>query len=424
MLRPEQNEVLVRVGRGTPMGEVLRRFWLPALLSEDLPEPDCAPVRMRLLGEDLVGFRDSFGRVGILDAYCAHRRAHLFWGRNEEGGLRCVYHGWKYDVEGRCLEIPNEPPGVDFRGKVRQRAYRAKEAGGIIWVYMGEKEREPAFPEFEWFELPPEHYHVSCWIEENNWVQTLEGDLDSSHISFLHRSFVPIPNMPAVTRGAIARRAPTLRVKDTEYGLVYGARRPAEDGKYYWRVTQWVIPGFTFIPSSRGSTRGCFLIVPIDDCHTLVFHCAFRRDRPFTQEERRPTVVAQKIAFKLLDGYIIDVRRPIRNQDNDFMIDREKQKRENYTGIEGIQDQDICIRTSMGRIVDRSREHLGTSDLAIIAMRRRLLRMAKEVQEGREPLGLREGWWWKVRPLDVISEHSEFEELLRAYQKELGMALP
>ncbi|MCL6593139.1 MAG: Rieske 2Fe-2S domain-containing protein [Alicyclobacillus sp.] len=188
MLKASENERITRVGPGTPMGHVFRRYWVPALLSEELPEPDCPPVKVRLLAEDLVAFRDSTGRVGLFEAYCPHRRAHLFWGRNEECGLRCAYHGWKFDVDGRCVDMPNEPPDSRFKQNVRIPAYPCWEKGGIIWTYMGPPALQPPTPDYEWLRAPETHRFVSKTFEDCNYLQALEGGIDTSHSSFAHNN--------------------------------------------------------------------------------------------------------------------------------------------------------------------------------------------------------------------------------------------
>src|ERR1700722_431035 len=183
MLSKEENELLTQTGPGTPMGELFRRFWLPALLSSELPEPDCAPVKLTILSEDLVAFRDSEGRVGVLERYCPHRGSSLFWGRNEESGLRCVYHGWKFDVTGSCVDMPNEPMESRFREKIRTTAYPTEERGGVIWIYMGPKDLHPQMPELEWTLVPENQRYVTKRITACNYLQNVEGEVDSAHVS-------------------------------------------------------------------------------------------------------------------------------------------------------------------------------------------------------------------------------------------------
>lgn len=427
MLRPEENEILTKVDAGSAMGELLRRHWLPACLSEDLPQPGGPPRRLRLLGEDLVAFRDSHGNVGILEAYCPHRRAHLFWGRNEGEGLRCVYHGWKFAVDGRCLELPSEPETSRFRDKVRAKAYRVAERGGIVWVYMGPAAPEVAPPPFEWLDVPREHRAVFGWVQETNWIQALEGDLDSAHVSFLHRVVAMSLSPHGVSRLDLMTKdvAPELIVKETEYGLVYGARRTADVDKYYWRVTHWILPTISLIPTAS-SLRRAHLLAPIDNETTFVVHYVWCPDRPLTEQERAKlyndwTAWYTYGPYRLRDGTIIDTWIPVLNKGNDYQIDREEQRTKSFTGIQGIPNQDRCIQESMGRVVDRSREHLGTSDVAIIAMRRRLLNLAKRLAQGGE---VHMKWGddvRRLRALDTVIPIDSFTRLLETYREHLGM---
>ena len=260
MLSTENNERLTRTGPGTPMGDLFRRFWMPAMLPDELPAPDCPPVRLRLLSEDLVAFRDTSGRVGILAAACPHRRANLVWGRNEEHGLRCVYHGWKFDADGNCVDMPSEPPESNFKYKMTTTAYPAEEWGGLVWVYMGPSELKPPLPHFDWCVEPSLDQHVYKWIQDSNYAQGLEGNIDSTHVSFLHRTF-------GKTAEYLEYGAPVLSAMETDFGFVYGARRPARTGGFHWRVTPFVMPLYTVIPSRAGRGSG-FFVVPMDDEHS------------------------------------------------------------------------------------------------------------------------------------------------------------
>src|SRR5690242_6462285 len=260
MLSREDNELLTRVGPGTPMGALLRCFWQPFALSTEVPQPDSDPIRVRLLGEDLVAFRDTNGTVGVLQNNCPHRGASLFFGRNEESGLRCVYHGWKFDVEGTCVDMPNEPAESDFKARVKATAYPAREWGGLVWVYMGPKDRQPELPEYPWCLVPnADKTPIAKWMQDSNYTQGLEGNLDTSHINFLHRSF----DRPINTR--LSNSAPMkLVVLQTPFGFVYGAKRQAlEDGRYHWRLTTYAYPTFTAIPGPK--LGGCFFVIPRDD---------------------------------------------------------------------------------------------------------------------------------------------------------------
>ena len=187
MLSKQENELLTQVGAGTPMGNLLRRYWVPALFSAQLPKADCPPVRVRLMHEDLVAFRDTDGRLGLIDERCPHRTASLFFGRNEECGLRCVYHGWKFDVDGNCVDMPSEPDGTGFAHKIKINAYPCIERGGVVWTYLGPAELKPAFPELEWTQLPDDYRFATRHVQECNWMQALEGGFDATHLAFLHR---------------------------------------------------------------------------------------------------------------------------------------------------------------------------------------------------------------------------------------------
>jgi phenylpropionate dioxygenase-like ring-hydroxylating dioxygenase large terminal subunit len=401
-------------------------------------------VRLRLLGEDLLGFRATDGSVGIIDPYCPHKLANLFWGRNEEQGIRCVYHGWKFDTAGNCVDMPNEPADSNFKDKVKQNTYPTREAGGVIWIYMGPKDKMPAeLPQLEWARAPKGYQVVTKWLQRTNWAQGMEGEIDTSHISFLHGGRGPewVPNYPgtnSVTGGrpgtldvkrARAQRdgSPILTLRETPYGFTYGARRDAGEGDYYWRVTRWLYPFYSLI--AGGNTGGrCW--VPIDDHHTWTFGYQCRDDRPYTQEEvdyiwegRTFPPRVTRGTFTLPDGYVIDSWIPVANKENDYLIDRNIQKYGNFSGIWGLNEQDRSIQEAMGSIVDRSREHLGTSDIAGIAARRLLIRMARNLQNGIEPECLENVDAYRVRAIDVVAPIDNFDRLLEAHHQELGIAV-
>jgi len=404
MLCPHDNDTLTRVGAGTPMGELFRCFWLPALLSEEIQECDGAPVRLRLLGENLVAFRDTGGRVGIVDAYCAHRRAGLFFGRNEEHGLRCVYHGWKFDADGRCLDMPSEPhrPHMD---KVRIKAYPTCERNGVVWVYMGAREsREqiPALPDFEWSRLPVRQHTATKRLQSCNWAQAVEGGIDSSHISFLHSRKAAADHLPG-NRYHSTDKHPVFEVKEVDYGLLIAARRNAEPGSYYWRVTQFLLPCYTMIPpvgnfseSSREPYDG-HAWVPIDDETTWTWSFSASPSRPYRDEE-----IAFRGGRQGFWGPVDAHYRPLLCQANDYGLDRERQRHSNFTGIEGIPNQDAAVQESMGAIVDRSQERLGASDQGIVRFRRMMLRLARAVQEGTRPACCANGSLYNVRPASLV----------------------
>ena len=408
MLTQSDNEKLTRVGPGTLMGTLLRRFWMPALLESEVPTPDCDPVRLRLLGEDLVAFRDTNGRVAILDAYCPHRNAHLYFGRNEECGLRCVYHGWKFDLDGNCVDMPSEPNESSYKDKIKLTSYPAVVQGGIVWIYMGPAEHKPQLPNFEWSRLPANQRTATKRIQQNNWAQAVEGGIDSSHISFLHnRTEKQTAAVDAVTSNKFHAqdRHPVFEVKEQDAGLLIAARRNAEPGHYYWRVTQFLLPFYTMIPpvgNFRDSSQAPYdghAWVPIDDHTTWTWSFGVHPQRAFTPEE-----ADYRGGSNGMWGPIDENFMPIRNKENDYMIDRHKQRHANFTGIDGIPNQDAAVQESMGFISDRTREHLGTSDRALVNFRRLMLRLAQDLADGKEPSAAMRGEDYNVRSVSVISQ--------------------
>ena len=386
MLRQEQNETLSRTGPGTPMGEAFRRFWVPALLSEELPAPDCAPVRVRLLGEDLVAFRDSDGKVGLVDEACPHRRASLFFGRNEECGLRCTYHGWKFDVSGQCVDMPNEPADTQFKEKVAITAYPTVEQGGAVWAYLGPAEAQPPVPAMEWSLLPEENRFLAKIEVDCNYAQAMEGDIDSSHTAFLHGRVGTdaLDNGSArllwkeqLRRFSFLDKAPKFFLVDTDYGFMAGARRYGGDEHYYWRITQWLFPAFSIIPREAGSVLQCNMRIPMDDHRHMFYRVQYRPQQPLSAEE----IYEYKFGGNIFPAMVPGTYRPVQTMENDFLIDRSVQRSGTFSGIKGIPTQDQSVTVSMGPIVDRSRERLATSDAAIIHARRLLLKQAEEVQK-------------------------------------------
>ena len=269
MVTAVENETLTRTGRGTPMGEYFRRFWHPVLLSEEVPAPDCPPVRVRLMGENLIAFRDSTGKVGLVEQYCRHRKADLFFGRNEEGGLRCAYHGWKFDLKGDCLDMPTEPPDSRLRTETKLQAYPCEEHAGMVWAYLGPKDIPVQYPQLEFNRLPKEHLFIRKSLLECNFLQALEGQFDSSHIGFLHSFLAKNQGNPQARRRAalggkplsesdagqtVRDVLPAMDIHDTDFGFMLAAKRAAANGKTYLRVTQWCLPHHTFICNPPGET--------------------------------------------------------------------------------------------------------------------------------------------------------------------------
>jgi phthalate 4,5-dioxygenase len=387
VLSAENNARITRTGPGTPMGEAMRRYWIPVLLASQLPNPDCDPVRVRLLGEDLVAFRDTTGRVGLLAHNCPHRGASLFFGRNERGGLRCAYHGWKFSADGVCMETPNEPAESDLRWNVHATAYACEEMGDVVWTWMGPAEARPPLQTQEWMRVPPQNRDVCKHLGDCNWLQLLEGGIDTSHSSFLHRTF---RGGRGATLDLRARStAPKLEVVKTSYGFSYaGIRYIADQHQNYIRVYQFVMP-FHQMRAFEGYLGHALVSghmwVPSDDEHTWVWSWTFTPDgAPLPSEV---VEMERRQAGRTSDDVIPGTSRFRRNRDNDYLIDRQRQKSVNYTGIETIAAQDQAIQESMGPIADRSNEHLGTTDLAIISARRLLLEACNDAQAGERPLG-------------------------------------
>jgi phenylpropionate dioxygenase-like ring-hydroxylating dioxygenase large terminal subunit len=400
MLSQEENKTLTSVGPNTIMGKMLRRYWTPALLAVEVPEPDSPPVRIRLLGEDLVAFRDTEGKVGLFAQACPHRGASLFFGRNEEDGLRCVYHGWKFDVTGACVDMPSEPAESNFKNKVRVRAYPTHESGGIIWAYMGPPETMPPFRDLGTEAIPAGQARAAKQLTRCNWIQALEGNIDTSHISWLHAYFDLFdtpddgsdqPGYPTQAKSWYLwtqDRAPRLEVEDTEYGFKYAGIRTTPNGHTHVRVTAYIMPYQTIVagmPIRSGGTT----FVPRDDetCWRFTVTSGML-NRPFTYQADGVGGSPYKFPYGGPTGMgpmngVIE-RRWL--PENDYQIDRDTQKSTLFTGIENFVSQDLMATESMGPVYDRSQEHLGNTDKAIIRMRRLLLQTARDLEEkGIEP---------------------------------------
>lgn len=401
MLSREDNELLTRTGPGTPMGALLRRYWIPVVLSTEL-EPSGRVKRVQLLGERLIAYRTPGGTPGVIGEFCPHRGASLYFGRVEDEGMRCVYHGWKYRLDGQCLEMPNEPPESSFAAKVRHTAYPCAERGGVIFTYMG-PESPPPVPDFEWTLLPGDHVFASKRVQDCNWFQALEGGIDSSHISFLH---APIEHtnttitheMDRVSFGVGAAvetgdRAPRFEVVDTDYGVLIGARRTQPDGQWYWRITQFLLPFYTMPPAGIGEkVIQSHIWVPMDDTHVVNWMVTWHTERPLTREEitlhvegRGSHVCDYAPATPEPYGDI----RTAANRSNDYFMNWAAHRTTMFCGIPGFGVQDQAIQESQGLVVDRARERLGSSDTAIIQARKRLMSAARALRDhGARPPGL------------------------------------
>lgn len=393
MLTTEENELLCRVEGDAPMGEIMRRHWLPACMTEEVAEPDGDPVRVRLLGENLVVFRDTEGRVGVLDEFCPHRRASLVYGRNEESGLRCLYHGWKMDVDGNVVDMPSEPAEACMANKVKHKSYPTHEANGLVWVYMGPPEQMPEFerPAFANGANPKisiVKVHVAC-----NWAQVLEGAIDSAHSSSLHSTDI----RPARVAGAgmtasymtrpSTDKSPRIQVQATDYGMSYVAiRRPITNANShdYLRITNFIAPFTVQIPPNNQYSLIQYT-VPLDDVNTFLYFIAWSDDTTggsgIEQETWRKFCGVQ-VGVDVDSNY-----RRVRLYSNNYLQDRSAMKLGDYTGIRGIPNQDIAMWETMGPIADRTNDRLGASDIAIVQFRRIMVDAVRQFQDGMPAIG-------------------------------------
>jgi len=384
-MRSEMNEVLVRTGPDTPMGQLMRRYWVPVLLRSEIPEPDCPPVRVKILGEHLLAFRDSDGLPGLIDEFCAHRGVSLFFGRNEEGGIRCSYHGWKYDRSGRCVDLPADP---QIAPRMSLTSYPCIEQGGVVWAYMGPPELQPAPPELEWCTVPDSHRFISKRWQESNYLQGLEGGIDTTHVSYVHRYEL---NADALHKDAACAKYikadpnVVFTVKKVPAGLTIFGRRMGEPDSYYWRVTQMIFPWFTMVPLTGPNPLAAHMWVPIDDENCWVWNINYYPQQPLSEEELREMEAGKGIHAPLIPGTF----RAVANKGNDYLIDRQAQRDKlMYSGIAGLGMQDSSLQESMGPIQDRSREHLVKTDHAIVLARRSLYEAAIGLRDGTAPPAL------------------------------------
>ena len=404
MLTHEKNEILTRTGPGTPMGRLMRCFWTPAMTEAEVPGPDEAPVRLQLLGENLVVFRDTEGRVGVLDQHCPHRGASLFFGRNEEGGVRCVYHGWKFGVDGQCLDMPTEAPDSPMRCKVKARAYPARVAGGVLWVYMGEPESMPPVPEFEFIGLPAEHLYVSRWEQDCNYAQAMEGEFDSAHVGFLHSLVKKTAGDERTLTGAFfaGDKAPMWKIVPTPAGFMACNGRRVDEERRYWRLNQFLLPFYSMIPPHPNDARLVRMWVPMTDERCWVICVSFRPDRPLDEQELAGWRNGDSAHRKVVPGTTI----PTERLDNDYLVDRQLQKTVSFTGIAGVRAQDAMVCETAGAIADRTREHLGSSDRAVVAMRRTLIDAALACTDGQRPAGSDMPQLYRVRATQTVLPES------------------
>lgn len=417
MLSREDNETITRVGPGTPMGELMRRYWVPALLSTEVSEAGGAPVRVRLLGESLVAFRDTEGRVGLIDEHCPHRGASMYFARNEDCGLRCLYHGWQFDAGGTCIDMPSEPPTSKFKTRVTTTAYPTHESGGIVWTYMGPPETMTPFRDFGTESLPAEHIQATKLHTPCNYLQAMEGNMDSAHISWLHQFNVDElpdddsdrPGYPTnATSWKIWRhdRAPRLEIEKTWYGYKYAALRATPNDHTHVRISAFCLPFHTMIATIPfGTFNGMF--VPMDDENCMRYHLTTRPPNPdmYTGGPSLFELSPYEFAPMEAGGNGVLPRRYV--AENDYGIDREAQKTTSFSGVKEFISQDFMVTESMGPIYDRTKEHLGTTDRSIIVLRRQLLDAAKTVAEGGHPPAVGDLDYRSIRSAEKILDEGE-----------------
>lgn len=390
-MRAEDNDYLTRVGPGTPMGALMRRYWLPVAKSSEL-EAGGAPVRMRILGENLLGFRTPEGVAGLIDHRCKHRCASLAYGRNEEGGIRCIYHGWKFDPTGQCIDMPSEPAETEFAARVRIPAAAVIEKFGVVWAYLGGERPAPPFPEFDLDCVPEDQIEVTFLHRSCNWLQGLDGDIDTVHVGFLHLGGVGTQNFEKGSTNFYrqANLTPKYDVVDTPYGTMYSGYRPAGEGQLYHRVAQVLFPTFTMAPQDPLGFVKLRCWLPLDDENSMLVII----DGP------KPASQAVDKEGKRLPGFFGDGEVLPHDGDwlgryrlkeslaNNHMQSRDLMRTLNYSGIMGGRVQDQAVVESMGPIVDRTYETLGTSDQMVVRTRRRLLKAARALaEEGIPPPG-------------------------------------
>jgi phthalate 4,5-dioxygenase oxygenase subunit len=378
VLPKDENDLLTRVGPGTAMGTLMRRYWIPAAFSHQIAKPDSPPLRVRLLGENLVLFRDTQGRIGLLDEKCPHRTASLFYGRNEESGLRCVYHGLKFDVEGSCVDLPcvpqmNDAHKANVQKQLTVKAYPCQERGDVVWTYMGPAEHKPEFPELEWTLIPASQRYVTRHIQECNWLQALEGGFDATHLTFLHGG----------ESDASRRTVATLyEVLPTDFGFVVGTGRERADGIVMWNMNVMLSPFHKIISSIPHAAH---VWAPIDDENTMLYSVDFHPAHALTEQD----LARSKAGLGIHTENIPGTDHAVRNRANDYLIDRTLQSSgKSYTGMKGFGTQDCAIQESMGPIADRGAEHLLACDAAIVKIRRLLLQMLKDREAGRPLPGM------------------------------------
>lgn len=427
MMSQAENQFLTQSGSGTPMGELLRRFWMPALLSEELAERDGPPRKIRILGEDLLAFRATDGRVGIVEPHCPHRGANLYHGRNEECGIRCAYHGWKFDLDGNCVDLPTSPPDSPYKDTIKLLAYPTREWGDMIWVYMGPREKIPELPQIELGLVPASHRYVSKKWQDCNWVQSLEGGIDTSHFSFLHKVLATDEGAAraAMAKAALADQSkpddrirwvqndprPKFAVLRHDVGLVIAGGRKTDGADLYWRIAQFLMPNHAYTPAAfPGEIYYGQCWVPVSDTSCWIYTYCWQPERPLTNSERAKYRGGFNIHSEVDADYM-----PLRNLRNDYLMDRRVQKHDTFTGITGVSEQDAAIQDSQGPIQDRTREHLGPTDIGVVEFRKLMMAAARALASGEEPrapqlagqYAVRSGGWVATPEKDLAQVMTE-----------------
>jgi phthalate 4,5-dioxygenase len=426
MLTAAENELLCRVEGDAPMGRLMRRHWIPALLSEQVAAPDGKPMRVQLFGEKLVVFRDSSGRLGLLGEFCPHRKASLAFGRNENCGLRCLYHGWKFDTEGNVIDMPSEPKGSTLPEKAKHISYPVREAGGFVWAYLGPPEHMPEFEAPPWAPQQDARFAIAKIEVPCNWAQIMEGQIDSAHSSSLHSS-----DMRPAKGGATAKdghwvrpstdKNPRIQVQLTNYGMRYAAiRRPITGANThdYVRITTFVAP-FTALIPPNSSYNVTSVIVPRNDSSSYFHFIAWAEG----DQVGTSTDAWRKFCVLSVGEDVDEQFRPVkRHAGNDYLQDRELMVDGSFTGIKGIPNQDIAMWESMGSIADRTHERLGASDIAIVQFRRVMLEALTDFQQDGRVLGLLEPHlpWAKLRSYQGVVEKSVRWRTLGASEEEVN----
>jgi phthalate 4,5-dioxygenase len=395
-MKLEDHKLLAETGSNTAMGNLLRRYWTAALLSREL-DVGGTPVRVRLMAEDLIAFRGPDGKVGLLAEHCSHRGASLYFGKNEDCGLRCSYHGWKYDVDGNCIDMPNEPPQTQFKGRVKHTAYPCIEKNGVVWAYMGPRAKQPPLPALEWLTVPESHVFVSKRRQRCHWTQGMEGDLDSAHLSILHNDLLRQRAANPRNRSAVwAMRElqPEIKTEAMPNGLLLAAKRTAEADTCYWRVNQWFMPFFTNWPIPGDNPQAGHAWIPIDDASCWVFTFSWHPARALRADELAQMRAGSDIHAPVDPATFV----PLHNAGNDYAGPDAPPSRQPWMGVTALQAQDLAMTESMGALYDRTQENLTASDLVVAQARHRLIAAAREVAQGGEPPG-HDPRSYRLRPL-------------------------